>query len=274
MPATRRNETSPSAQDDPMATAAPVRVFLIADIHHQDVRGNHTLSFSGMAEAINEYEADLVVNLNDTVAKPEKLRSLPGCSPEESYRAYWLKYGQELRARLRAPTIDVGLHRDLSIWDEIATNPPHGTEVVGGIRVLWLAPEQSVTAISTAQLDWAVDQIEQHPAARWLIASHAPVRFPSQRGRKHCLDGSGRLYEAATQHAAAAVFAGAHLHLSHAPPTHEGHCLTMVSGAMNVIGGNAHSYGRRVTFESAGVVRVEVIHLDERAVEESWEFFL
>jgi hypothetical protein len=168
----------------------------------------------------------------------------------------------------------VGLYRDLPMWDEIAENPPYGRAMVGGIRVLWLAPEKSVTAISTEQLDWAVAQIEQHAGARWLIASHAPVRLPIQRGRKHCLDGSGRLYEAAARHATSTVFAGAHLHLSHAAPTREGNCITMVSGAMNVIGGNAHSYGRRVTFGPSDMVRVEVIHLDALAIEESWEFSL
>ena len=221
---------------------------------------------------MNHYDADLVMNLNDTVAKPGKLKCLPGQAPEASYLAYWRTYGRELRAHLRAPTIDVGLCRDLPLWDTIAKNPPHGVRVVGGIHVLWLAPEMSVTRISEEQLAWAEGEIERHPGARWLIASHAPVRAVGQKARNGFLRDSDRLRTAVQQHAALGVFAGGHLHLSHAAPIHEGNCITMVSGAMNVMGGNGHSYGRRIIFGATGTVRVDVIHFDEMAVEESWEF--
>jgi len=255
-----------------MTPSAEVRFLVIADLHHRDRRGDHALSLGSIAAAMNQYDADLVINLNDTVAKPEKLQCLPGCDAEASYLAYWHVYGRELRGRLHAATIDVGLCRDLPFWDEIAENPPHGTQVVKGVHVLWLAPEMSVTRMSAEQLDWAANEIRRHPGARWIIASHAPVRAAGQRARNAFLQDSDRLRKAVQEHAAVGVFAGGHLHLSHAAPIHEGNCITMVSGAMNVMSGNGHSYGRRVTFESAGTVRVEVIHFDEMAVEESWEF--
>jgi len=255
-----------------MTVPAQASFLVISDLHHCDRRGNHALSLGGIADAMNRYDADLMINLNDTVAKPEKLQCLPGRDPEASYLAYWHAYGRELRGRLRAPTIDVGLCRDLPLWDDIAENPPHGARVVNGVRVLWLAPEMSVTRISEEQLTWAENEIRRHPGARWLIASHAPVRAPGRTVRNGFLRDSGRLCAAVRAHAAVGVFAGGHLHLSHAPPIHQGNCIAMVSGAMNVMSGNGHSYGRRITFAATGTVRVEVIHFDDMAVEESWAF--
>lgn len=255
-----------------MTTPAEACFLVISDLHHRDVRGDHALSLNEIAAAMNQYDADLVLNLNDTVAKPEKLHCLPDLDPQASYLAYWHAYGRELRGRLRFPTIDVGLLRDFPLWDEIADNPPRGVQTVKGIHVLWLAPELSVTRISDEQLSWAEGEIQHHPGACWLIASHAPVRAVAQKARNGFLQDDDRLRRAVQEHAAVGVFAGGHLHLSHAAPSHDGNCITMVSGAMNVMSGNGHSYGRRIIFDPAGKVRIDVLHFDAMAIEESWEF--
>ena len=255
-----------------MATNGTTFLF-IADLHLGDNRETVALPLGDIAAVINRLGPDVVVNLNDTVAPQMRLVATGPQSPAEQYLELWHAYGRELRGRLRMPVIDVGTPRDLAIWEQVTRNPPHGTEAVGQVRLLWLCPETGSAGLSPSQLTWASEEIASHAGATWAIASHAPVRGSTPWDSAHFLKGADALKDAIRQYAARGVFVGGHFHISHSEPLRDGNCLCMIGGGMNQMKSGGHSYAKLVTF-LPDRVRADEVHLNAGTAVETWEFAL
>lgn len=251
-----------------------LRIAVISDWHLGDRRGRPQLTAGQLAERVDDYDVDLLINLNDTVSSTRHLDTPPDKTPEEAYLDRWLHYGEAFRSRLNCPAIDVAIARDLDIWDRVATNPPHGIVSMGQVHILWLAPEYKVRHLSGQQLVWALKQIRQYPDDSWLVACHSPVEGAAARTGNVWLKGSDHLKTALHSYARRAVIVGGHFHYPpDVAPRREGNKVLTLAGFINSLGGDPNSYAKIVTFEPARI-RIENANLTAGCVDNVWTFEL